>query len=704
MSGRTSHEGGATSKGPVNRHYLELSQVAITFEPIDQVESAFFDQSNFQMFCVQHGYTDVKVKGLLPEDNFKITIPSRGPVSTIKFSGGKPRILSIQRRKVSVEFVNIFSENSMERSLPNKPGADIIGFYWLFKNQFVVLISTGGVEVYSCSPQKMAFKLVKSYNIAVSWAVFSPEDLLLLVCAKGSNMLHPFVFREGAPNAIVRLSKFEVEVSPASASPTASLRDQGRSATAASGTTVMERDVVIMRLYDQHYVGVIRHTLLPGQGAEVLLYLVNEDGSQPARLAHILMMDISGRFTLSVVDDLVIVHHQAWKTSLLFDIMFDGQDPSSGPIKRHQAVLAPLAIAPAKLQVRHKGGKARALSPSTSLNSISPSLSPSFSSTTSTSSLRDNDSPSSSSLFRRKTILPELYSPKWVFFQPDLIVDAQYGVIWRLVLSLEATSNMMPDKPTLIQFLLMRKLGKSVILSVCRDCLEPGRQLTLNVLGNMLDQINVAYKKSLLPPEAVDKRYKVVITQRDMYARVFVPFAERKDMSYRFLVAALVEYVRSLHKVQINVEHCMFELLMNILIENKCFYQLHQFLQYHVISDSKPLACLLLSRELVYPPATQLAMDMFKRLSTADGEIIDILLSRGQLLSALRYVRATEKVDFVSARQFLEAAANEDDRSVFYTVYKFFEERNIRLRKHPGFPPDERCQPYETMFKKYFHT
>lgn len=657
-------------------HYLELSQVPITFEPIDQVESAFFDQSNFQMFCVQHGYTDVKVKGISQEDNFKITIPSRGPVSTIKFSGGRPRILSIQRRKVSVEFVNIFAENSMERSLPTKQGADIIGFYWIFKNEFVVLISTGGVEVYSCSPHKMSFKIAKAYSMSISWAVFSPEDLVLLVCAKGSNMLHPFIFKEGTPNAIVRLPKFEVEMGVPAAGPTASLRDT-------KNATVMERDVVIMRLYGVHYVGVIRNTLLPGQGAEVLLYQISDDNS-PARLAHILMMDISGRFTLSVVDDLIIVHHQAWKTSLLFDIMF-GSNDSTGPVKRHQAILAPLSIAPTKLQVRHKGGKARALSPGGSLSSVTSS---------------PGDSPS---LYRKKTIYPELYSPKWVFFQPDLIVDAQYGVIWRLALSLEAISNMIPDKAVLIQFLLMRKTGKGVILSVCRDCLEPGRQLTLGALGSMLDQINLAYKSSTVSPDQSDKKYKVVISQRDMYARVFVPFAERKDMSYRFLVAALVEYIRSLHKVQMAVEHFLFELMMNILIENRCFYQLHQFLQYHVISDSKPLACLLLSRELVYPPATQLAMDMFKRLSTADSEIIDILLSRGQLLSALRYVRATDKVDSVSARQFLEAAANEDDRSMFYTVYKFFEERNVRLRKNPAFPPDERCQPYEQLFKKYFH-
>ena len=195
MSGAAQEEGAKTT----NSHYLELSQVPITFEPIDQVESAFFDQSNFQMFCVQHGYTDVKVKGISQEDNFKITIPSRGPVSTIKFSGGKPRILSIQRRKVSVEFVNIFSENSMERSLPTKQGADIIGFYWIFKNEFVVLISTSGVEVYSCSPHKMSFKLTKAYNMSISWAVFSPEDLVLLVCAKGSNMLHPFIVQGRHP-------------------------------------------------------------------------------------------------------------------------------------------------------------------------------------------------------------------------------------------------------------------------------------------------------------------------------------------------------------------------------------------------------------------------------------------------------------------------------------------------------------------------
>lgn len=661
-----------------NTHYLELSQIPVTFDPIDQVESAFFDQSNFQMFCVHHGFTDVRVKGLSQEDNFKVTIPARGPVSTIKFSGGTPRILSVQRRKVSVEFINIFAEKSIECSLPLKPSnADIIGFYWIFKNEFLLLITTAGVELYHCNPYRMTFKPVKSYTLAISWAIFSPEELILLVNGKASSIIHPFTFKQGSQSSVIgRLPKFEVEV-PAASNSGSSSRDM-------KNATLMERDVIITNIYGVHYVAVIRNIAILGQGAEVALYQLGFD--QQTRLVHVLSIDVAGRFTISVADNLVIVHHQACKTSFLYDISLGGE--ASGQVKRHQPVLAPLAIAPTTLQIKQKGGKMRAISPSESLSTSpgsSNSSSPSFSLTGSTT----------------KTITPELYSPKWVFFQPNIIVDAQYGVIWRLWLNLGAISSMMADKCVLLRFLLMRSSGKGVILSVCRECLEPGRQVSLGILGGMFDQINQA-NKAMQSSEGTEHKYKVLISQRDIYARLFVQFAERKDMPYRFLVAAIVEYIRSLHKLQLPVEHFLFELLMNILIENKSFYQLHQFLQYHVITDSKPLACLLLSRELVYPPATQLAMDMFKRLSTADSEIIDILLSRGELLTALRYVKATGKVDTVSARQFLEAAANEDDKMLFYTVYKFFEERNVRLRRKPNFPPDEHCQPYEELYRKWF--
>ena len=610
------------------------------------------------MFCVQHGFTDVRVKGLKEEDSFKITIPARGPVSTIKFSPGSPRILSVQRRKTSVEFVNIFSEKSTEQSLPLKTNnnSEIVGFYWVFKNEFVVIVSTSGIELYQCNPYRMTFKLTKSFNINISWAIFSHEHLILVVCSRGHASLHPFLFRDGTATLMSRLPKFDVDLPAPSRE---------------SRPVLMEREVMVLSLYRTLHIAVMRNSAQGGQGAEVLLYQMHTEA--PAKLAHVLNIDMSGRFTLSVVDNLVVAHHQGWKTSLLFDISYEGEEQQGAGFKRHQPMLAPLSIAPTRMDVRKR---------------------------------RSGTAPvdrSVTTTITREQLIPELYSPKWVFFPPNIIVDAQHGVMWQLEMNLHAVSNMMTDKCMLLQFLLMRSGGKDVILQVFHDSLEPGRQANLSVLGAMFDQISHAYKTmSATTPLDTDKKYEVCITQKDIYTQVFVPFADCKEMPYKFLVAVTVEYIRSLNKLGIFVEHFLFEMVMNILIENKCFYQLHQFLQYHVISDSKPLAFLLLSRELVYPPATQLAMDMFKRLSTADSEIIDILLTRGQILTALRFIKSTDKVDSVSARQFLEAAANEDDKTLFYTVYKFFVARNMRLRRKPDFPPDEHCQPHEALFKKWF--
>ena len=650
-------------------YYLELEQINMTFDPLDQTKGAFFDQTNFHMFCVQQGFTSVKVKGLKEEDNFQIKIPARGPVKTMKFSGGSPKILSIQTRNTGVEFVNIFSKESHEQTLPLKQhGSDVIGFYWIFRNEFLVLITSSSVEFYQChsSTSIPSFKILKTFNLGVTWAIFSPLENVLVVCSKGGTLLHPFHFRTGISLPIVRLPKIEVELG-ISRDPRASLK---------------ERDVLVMNLYSTVYIAVIRTSPQgPSVGSEVLLYQLSLEGQ--SKLTHILMVDIPGRCTLSVVDNLVALHHQASKTSMIYDISFGGT--VVGSVSKHSAVLAPLPIAPCTLFLRERS------------DSKSPSTSPKI--VLEEQAIGTNDSTISS-------VNPELYSSKWIFFQPDIVIDAHFGAIWRLKVNLTSISNMITDKCHLIQLLLMRTGGKDVILEVCRECLEPGRQVNLAVIGAMFDYLNQAYK--ILGGSASDllpgRKYRNAVGQREIYTKVFVPFSDNPDMYYQFMVAVAIEYIRSLNKFQISVEHFLFELVMMLLIQNKCFYQLHQFLQYHVISDSKALAMLLLSKEMVYPPATQLAMDMFKRLGTADADIIEILISRGQLLSALRFVKVSEKVDTVSARIFLEAAANEDDKMLFYTVFKFFEERNIRLRKKKEFPQDEQCQQYEELYKSWFST
>lgn len=107
-----------------------------------------------------------------------------------------------------------------------------------------------------------------------------------------------------------------------------------------------------------------------------------------------------------------------------------------------------------------------------------------------------------------------------------------------------------------------------------------------------------------------------------------------KGLDYKYMVAVLTEYIRSLNFVHIPVEPFLYELLINFLVRNRRFYQLHQLLQYHVVSDSVHVACQLLSLESTYPPAYQLALDMLKRLHTHD-EILEVLLTKNQVRCCL---------------------------------------------------------------------
>ena len=98
----------------------------------------------------------------------------------------------------------------------------------------------------------------------------------------------------------------------------------------------------------------------------------------------------------------------------------------------------------------------------------------------------------------------------------------------------------------------------------------------------------------------------------------------------------------------------------------------------------------------------QIALDMLKRLQTANEKIIEVLLSKSQVIAALKYLESIDSMDAASPRKFLEASLNTGDNMAFFTVYRLFQKRNIRLRKHPGFAPGEQCDIYDKHFAKLF--
>lgn len=50
-----------------------------------------------------------------------------------------------------------------------------------------------------------------------------------------------------------------------------------------------------------------------------------------------------------------------------------------------------------------------------------------------------------------------------------------------------------------------------------------------------------------------------------------------------------------------------------------------------------------------------------------------------------RFAQSVGLVDQVSARKFLEAAKATENPMIFFTVFRFFEQRNVRLRGNAKF-------------------
>ncbi|XP_040210007.1 regulator of MON1-CCZ1 complex isoform X2 [Rana temporaria] len=638
-------------------YYLELSDRPVLFENATSVNCVFFDEANKQVFAVRSGgATGVVVKG--PEDRIPISfrMEDKGEVKCIKFSLGN-KILAVQRTVKTVDFINLIQDYSqLEYSQECKTkNAKILGFCWTSATE-IVFITDQGIEFYQVLAEKRTLKLLKSQSITVNWYMYCPESsVILLSTANLCNVLQPFHFKSGTMS---KMAKFEIELQVSST----------------KQAKVSERDIAMATIYGQLYVLFLRHHAKASSspGAEVVLYHLPREGL--CKKMHILKLNRTGKFALNVVDNLVVVHHQDTETSVIFDIRLRGE--FDGAVILHQPVLPARSIHPYHMPMTGPSAVAGQLPIPCKLSS-------------------------------------------WIVFQPDIIISASEGFLWYLRIKLQPIVHQLTDKGRLMDFLLQRKDCKAVILSVCSQMLSAMDRASLPVIATVFDKLNCEYKKYLEAEHsytvAVETsqgrsnalvkrpvRGQAVIDQSDMYTHVLSVFTDLKEAPHKFIIAVLMEYIRSLNQSQIPVQHYLYELVIKTLVQHNLFYILHQFLQYHVLSDSKPLACLLLSLESVYPPAHQLSLDMLKRLSTANDEIVEVLLSKHQVLAALRFVRSIGGHDSVSARKFLDAAKQAADDMLFYTVFRFFEQRNQRLRGNPNFTPGEHCEEHVTFFRQRF--
>ena len=647
-------------------YYLKLLKNPLNFPPVSKEVNVFFDECNKQVFAVasQDGRTIVNVKGPdnKPDAHFKL--PEKGNVISIKFSPDQ-RILAIQRSCKTIDFLNFYDgANSAEYSQSCKGRSiQIKGFCWTGDNN-IVFVTNQGIEFYQTSPDQSSLKLLKNYHAPVNWFVYLPESsVLLLSSGIMGNVIHPYMFKH---SSILRLPKFEVENPPSTRNP--------------QPGSLLERDVTVANIYNNIYVVILRNQprCFNSIGAEIVLYQLQKDA--PAKKSAVLRLGVVGRFAVNVVDNLVAVHHQATKTSMIFDINLAGD--YDGQVTHYHPVLSPLPIEPYSIQVDE--------------------------------SIQVADSSTGS-----RTVMCESYSPNWVVFQPNIIIDAKLACLWKLNVKLISLINMIEDKGKLIDFLLLRSESKSVILSVCNQLLTPGQQSTIGIIALVFDKLNAVYAEYLelnntgtVQVNDATKENELtghwfqkesVICQDDMYKNVFSPFIDLEDVSHKFVIAVLLEYIRSLNHHKITVEYYLNDFIIDLLAKHSLYYQLHQFIQYYILNDSKLLACKLLTLESSYAPAYDLALDMMKRLGEdAQEEIVETLIKKNEIIAALRFLQNSDRTDSAVARKFIAASLKAEDDFLFFTVFTFFQQRNYQQRKSTKFVRGEQCEEYEKLFEQKF--
>nr|CAG4635317.1 EOG090X028B [Artemia franciscana] len=427
-----------------------------------------------------------------------------------------------------------------------------------------------------------------------------------------------------------------------------------------SRTSLAERNVTLATLYGQIAVLVLRHVARQTeQKAEVIIYPILKDSS--SKPSAILRLDMTGRFAINILDNLVVVHHQSSKTSVLFDIRCRPES-REGVTPTFAKLGMPKTIREFYLPAAD----------------LAPFPAP------------------------ERSMPVEMYASSWVIFQPDIIIDAKLGCMWKLSLLLEPLANMISDPVSCSDVLLRRTEGKTVLLGRLQRWVT-GESCDLFSLGTVFDKVNEMYRQNVeielesqmgTPVNSASYlkistkiRPLVVVDQCDIYSQICNGKINNGDREVKVssktrkkCIAVTTSYIRSLIQWHLPVQHYIYELLIGLLLESDNFYQLHQMLQYHAISDSKPLACLLLSLEPKYPAAVQLAVDMLRRLGNASEEIIEVLLSQNKVLTAITYARNNGLGDSISARKFLEAVSNTGDLKAFFSVYNFFEQRNLKLR------------------------
>ncbi|PQQ01457.1 uncharacterized protein Pyn_39252 [Prunus yedoensis var. nudiflora] len=161
-----------------------------------------------------------------------------------------------------------------------------------------------------------------------------------------------------------------------------------------------------------------------------------------------------------------------------------------------------------------------------------------------------------------------------------------------------------------------------------------------------------------------------VISSDEMYSFVFAPVEEEMIGEPSYLVAIIVEFLRSANLEKVEVHPNLYVLTIQLLSRSERYAELEQFVLNKILEPSKEVAMQLLESGRQHSLTRKLGLDMLRQLSLHHDYVL-LLVQDGYYLEALRYARKY-KVSTIRPSLFLESAFTSNDLQHLAAVLRFF--------------------------------
>eukprot|EP00164_Ancoracysta_twista_P010789 GFYU01016405.1.p1 GENE.GFYU01016405.1~~GFYU01016405.1.p1 ORF type:complete len:738 (+),score=165.60 GFYU01016405.1:47-2260(+) len=694
-----------SSPGAASSSHVYLGS-PIKFDP-QAVKSVCYDETRIELVEVRNDGEFVRHNPLqheAPED-VAIKLTDNTDVLKAKFSLGN-RYLAVLRDEVTIDFLVMETRISFSHKCQtHRPDSRILDFFWATSDYCdIILVTNCGIEFYKIRESSKQLRVVKFYQFVVSWFVYAAEHRLLLTSstAKGE-IVQAFQIQD---KEILRLPKFELE-------------SKSQAAASVLGESISKKNITVAELYDRLYCVYVNETR-----RELVLFLLEKDA---VSRKYVINLHAEGSYAVSVHDNMLFVHNLESKVVMFYDIKKDTQSPVVPPLPL--GVYSPAERQEGKepsgdmviydsewefyqpnLVLDRKGGY---------LWQIFPNIEDVATSCADKSELVEFLLRRQNSKLMILKVLKSIIEDK----SPLQKISTHFDVLNSIYISalVERAKDQEEKKQKATKRWTFFDTSSSKDTNAKRkDLVMPSaKKYRLKRMGIRspsevkaadaphIDEtqeesvrIGSQFRGSLSPSvptpgsmqHYTNSEGYVVVEQPDLYSKVFVTIDQEKTVDSKFLVAVILEYLRSLNACHLNVQPYLYELLINILVANNKFYQLHQFLLYHVVRDSIPVAAKLLSLENEYKPAYQLGLDMLSRLREHET-IVNVLLERKEILQALKFMR-NHKTHSPPENAVLNDVVATGDGNLFYHVFNFYDKRNEQVRQdmkesHKSPPPHQ---------------